>query len=84
MIPVAASDVAFSVHAVLIALFLFFIAVSMTIIKYTPQAFMNFERKSTEGFSIGLILLDFSGGVANYAQMTVQSIDQSLFSSFLN
>lgn len=39
---------------------------------------MNFRRKSTDGFSIGNILLDFSGGVANYAQMTVQSIDQSL------
>ena len=37
---------------------------------------MNFLRKSTDGFSIGNILLDFSGGVANYAQMTVQSIDQ--------
>ena len=43
---------------------------------------MNFNRKSTDGFSIGNILLDFSGGVANYAQMAVQSIDQSL-SSFL-
>lgn len=39
---------------------------------------MNFLRKSTDGFSIGNILLDFSGGVANYGQMVVQSIDQSM------
>ena len=42
---------------------------------------MNFKRKSTAGFSIGNILLDFSGGVANYAQMIVQSIDQGVISS---
>lgn len=37
---------------------------------------MNFTRKSTDGFSIGNILLDFLGGVTNYSQMVVQSIDQ--------
>ncbi|KAE9590251.1 putative lysosomal cystine transporter [Lupinus albus] len=37
---------------------------------------MNFRRKSTEGWSIGFSLLDFSGGIANYAQMSIQSIDQ--------
>ncbi|XP_016649530.1 PREDICTED: cystinosin homolog [Prunus mume] len=46
----------------------------MTVIEYIPQAVMNFLRKSTDGFSIGNILLDFSGGVANYAQVAVQSI----------
>ncbi|XP_017417663.1 cystinosin homolog isoform X5 [Vigna umbellata] len=125
MIPVAANDVAFSVHAVLltaISLFqiavydrgsqkvskiaygvllvtwtsaavCFFVAlhnhnwlwlisifsdiqVCMTVIKYIPQAVMNFMRKSTEGWSIVNILLDFSGSVANYAQMSMQSIDQ--------
>jgi cystinosin len=38
---------------------------------------MNFMRKSTDGWSIENILLDFSGGVANYAQMAMQAIDQS-------
>lgn len=37
---------------------------------------MNFMRKSTDGLSIGYFSLDFSGGVTNYAQMAVQSIDQ--------
>lgn len=40
---------------------------------------MNFARKSTDGFNIGNVLLDFFGGVANYAQMAVQSIDQGYF-----
>ncbi|XP_015878980.3 cystinosin homolog [Ziziphus jujuba] len=52
------------------------IQVFMTLIKYIPQALMNFMRKSTTGFSIGGILFDFSGGVTNFSQMAVQSIDQ--------
>ncbi|XP_061351858.1 cystinosin homolog [Gastrolobium bilobum] len=131
MIPVAANDVAFSIHAVLltaISLFqiaiyergsqkiskiaygillaawltaavCFFVAlhnhhwlwllsvftgiqVSMTIIKYIPQAVMNFLRKSTDGWSIGNILLDFSGGIGNYLQMAMQSIDQDSWVNF--
>ncbi|XP_054802175.1 cystinosin homolog [Prosopis cineraria] len=131
MIPVAANDVAFSAHAVLLtaitlfqiviyergtqkisklafgivsvvlltAAVCFFIAlpshswlwlvsvfntiqVCMTIIKYVPQAIMNFMRKSTDGFSIGNILLDFSGGISNYGQMVVQSIDQGSWVNF--
>ncbi|KAK7316135.1 hypothetical protein VNO77_34896 [Canavalia gladiata] len=131
MIPVAANDVAFSTHSVIVNLIIlsqiamfdrgnqkfskyaiaivavvwfsaticFFIAlptqswlwlisifnsiqVVMTLIKYFPQAFMNFLRKSTDGFSIGGILLDFSGGVFNYSQMAVQSIDQGSWVNF--
>ncbi|KNA20439.1 hypothetical protein SOVF_052430 [Spinacia oleracea] len=131
MIPVAANDVAFSIHAVLLTAFTLFqifiyeggnqkvskisltlvtvawcaaavcvfvalpshswlwlitvfntIQVSMTVIKYIPQAFMNFYRKSTEGFSIGNILLDFLGGVTNYGQMATQSIDQGSWVNF--
>lgn len=44
---------------------------------------MNFMRKSTEGWSIGFTLLDFSGGIANYAQMVMQSIDQGLSSPLI-
>ena len=131
MIPVAANDVAFSVHAVLLTTFTLFqiaiydrgnqkvaktsiaivsvawltvavcvfvalpshswlwlvscfntLQVVMTVIKYIPQAIMNFQRKSTIGFSIGNILLDLLGGLTNYGQMAVQSIDQSEFLSF--
>ncbi|XP_054790048.1 cystinosin homolog isoform X2 [Prosopis cineraria] len=58
------------------------IQVCMTLIKYMPQAFMNFLRKSTDGFSIGGVLLDFSGGIFNYSQMAVQSIDQGSWVNF--
>ncbi|CAJ1947545.1 unnamed protein product [Sphenostylis stenocarpa] len=131
MIPVAANDVAFSTHSVIIHLIIFsqiamfergnqkfsnysiaiafavwltaavcfFIAlpnqswlwlisifniiqVIMTLIKYLPQTFLNFMRKSTNGFSIGTVLLDFSGGVFNYSQMAVQAIDQGSWVNF--
>lgn len=131
MIPVAANDVAFSTHAVLLTLVLlfqvaiyergnqsiskitmgiitvvwitvgvcFFIAfpskswlwlisifntmqVVLATIKYIPQAFMNFMIKSTDGFSIGNVFLDFCGGTANYAQMVIQSIDQNSWVNF--
>ncbi|XP_057791749.1 cystinosin homolog [Salvia miltiorrhiza] len=131
MIPVAANDVAFSAHAVLLTVFTLsqivmydrgsqkisktaavivsvawlsaavcvFVAIPrhswfwlvscfntiqvvMTIIKYIPQAVLNFRRKSTVGFSIGNILLDFFGGVTNYFQMVVQSIDQNSWINF--
>ncbi|XP_057983988.1 cystinosin homolog [Malania oleifera] len=131
MIPVAANDVAFSAHAVLLTAFTLFqiaiydrgnqkvskialaivsvawlaaaicvfvalpkhswlwlisifnsIQVTMTVIKYIPQAIMNFARKSTDGFSIGNILLDLFGGVTTYGQMAVQSIDQDSWVNF--
>ncbi|KNA14586.1 hypothetical protein SOVF_106160 [Spinacia oleracea] len=131
MIPVAANDVAFSIHAVLLTAFTLFqifiyerknqrfskaaigivcavwlsaavcvfvaihrhswfwlitvfntIQVIMTVIKYVPQAIMNFRRKSTDGFSIGNILLDLTGGVTNYGQMAMQSIDQKSWVNF--
>ncbi|XP_006852119.2 cystinosin homolog [Amborella trichopoda] len=131
MIPVAANDVAFSIHAVVLTAFTIFqvfiyergsqkvsktagvitvavwtvatvclfiawpkqswlwyisifnsIQVFMTAIKYIPQAIMNFARKSTEGWSIGNILLDLSGGITNFAQMGIQSIDQRTLVNF--
>ncbi|XP_060193916.1 cystinosin homolog [Lycium barbarum] len=131
MIPVAANDVAFSTHAVLLTAFTLFqisiydrgnqkvskialaivsvawlsvaicvfvafpkhswlwlvscfntLQVVMTVTKYIPQAVMNFRRKSTIGFSIGNILLDLFGGVTNYGQMAVQSIDQNSWVNF--
>ena len=34
-----------------------------------PQAYMNYTRKSTEGWSIGNVLLDFTGGAFSLIQM---------------
>lgn len=37
------------------------------------QAYMNFVYKSTEGWSIGNVLLDFTGGCFSLLQMFLQS-----------
>ncbi|KAF6728676.1 Cystinosin [Oryzias melastigma] len=50
-----------------------YIKLGVTLVKYIPQAYMNYRRKSTEGWSIGNVLLDFTGGVLSILQMIVQS-----------
>ena len=34
----------------------------ITFVKYMPQVILNYRRKSTEGWSIANIMLDFTGG----------------------
>lgn len=131
LIPVSASDVAFSIHAVLLtaftgfqiimyekgsqsvsltckvisslvwtfALICFLVALPtgswlwlvnifngiqllMTTIKYIPQAYFNYSRESTEGWSIHNILLDVTGGVLSFLQMGLQSLDQYSIENF--
>ncbi|KAM8888187.1 cystinosin isoform 1-T1 [Synchiropus picturatus] len=50
-----------------------YIKLAVTLVKYVPQAYMNYSRKSTEGWSIGNVLLDFTGGVLSILQMILQS-----------
>uniref|UniRef100_A0A8C6W9Q3 Cystinosin n=1 Tax=Nannospalax galili TaxID=1026970 RepID=A0A8C6W9Q3_NANGA len=50
-----------------------YIKLVVTLIKYFPQAYMNFYYKSTEGWSIGGVLLDFTGGSFSLLQMFLQS-----------
>ncbi|CAE6521149.1 unnamed protein product [Rhizoctonia solani] len=46
----------------------------VSIAKYIPQAFSNFNRKSTEGWSIGNVLLDFTGGLLSLLQLLIDSL----------
>lgn len=46
-----------------------YVKLGVTLIKYVPQAYMNFRRKSTEGWSIGNVLLDCTGGFFSLLQM---------------
>uniref|UniRef100_A0A2M4A753 Cystinosin homolog n=3 Tax=Anopheles triannulatus TaxID=58253 RepID=A0A2M4A753_9DIPT len=46
-----------------------YIKLSVTLIKYIPQAVLNFQRKSTVGWSIENVLLDFTGGMLSMLQM---------------
>lgn len=41
------------------------------------QAIMNYRRQSTEGWSIGGVLMDFSGGIMSILQMFLQSYNNS-------
>ncbi|XP_069784477.1 cystinosin isoform X2 [Narcine bancroftii] len=50
-----------------------YIKLVVTLIKYIPQAYMNHRRKSTVGWSIGNVLLDFTGGSFSILQMFLQS-----------
>ncbi|KAI4533177.1 hypothetical protein MG293_016196 [Ovis ammon polii] len=50
-----------------------YIKLAVTLVKYFPQAYMNFRYKSTEGWSIGNVLLDFTGGSFSLLQMFLQS-----------
>lgn len=44
-----------------------------TFVKYAPQAWLNYQRGSTEGWSIGQILFDFAGGVFSLAQLFIDA-----------
>ena len=50
-------------------------------IKYIPQIVMNYRRKSTEGWSIGNILLDLVGGILSLIQMFLLAINYNDWSS---
>ncbi|TPX56007.1 hypothetical protein PhCBS80983_g04869 [Powellomyces hirtus] len=46
-----------------------YIKMAVTLVKYVPQAYFNFKRQSTTGWSIMNILLDFTGGILSILQM---------------
>lgn len=52
-----------------------YIKIILTAIKYTPQAIFNYRRKSTEGFAILQIFLDFIGSTLCIGQMTCLAIN---------
>ncbi|XP_035774206.1 cystinosin homolog isoform X1 [Anopheles albimanus] len=46
-----------------------YVKLSTNLIKYFPQVYMNFKRKSTVGFSISNRFLDMGGGILSLLQM---------------
>eukprot|EP00088_Acartia_fossae_P009114 TRINITY_DN14403_c0_g1_i1.p1 TRINITY_DN14403_c0_g1~~TRINITY_DN14403_c0_g1_i1.p1 ORF type:complete len:402 (-),score=58.95 TRINITY_DN14403_c0_g1_i1:157-1362(-) len=54
-----------------------YVKLGITLIKYIPQAYMNYRRKSTVGWSIGNILLDFTGGALSILQMILISYNNN-------
>ena len=52
-----------------------YVKLIITLIKYIPQAWSNFMRKSTEGWSIGQNLLDLTGGILSFGQQFIDAIN---------
>jgi cystinosin len=50
-----------------------YVKLVVTLIKYTPQVIANYRNRSTRGWSILQILLDFGGGILSIAQQSVDS-----------
>lgn len=44
-----------------------------TLVKYIPQAWVNYKRKSTQGWSILQILFDITGGVLSLLQLVIDA-----------
>jgi cystinosin len=53
------------------------IKVSMTLIKYTPQALLNHRRRSTEGWQINNVLLDLAGGLLSFGQIGLNALSRN-------
>ncbi|KAI0381742.1 PQ loop repeat-domain-containing protein [Hypomontagnella monticulosa] len=50
-----------------------YVKLLITLVKYVPQLVYNFRNRSTKGWSIGQILLDFLGGILSIAQLAIDS-----------
>lgn len=50
-----------------------YVKLFVTVIKYAPQLVYNHRNRSTRGWSIGQVLLDFAGGVLSLAQLVIDS-----------
>lgn len=45
----------------------------LTVVKYAPQAWLNFQRKSTKGLSITMFTLDLTGAILSLIQLVIDS-----------
>ncbi|KAL3902044.1 MAG: hypothetical protein SGCHY_000154 [Lobulomycetales sp.] len=54
--------------------FLSYVKMTISFIKYLPQAYLNFRRKSTDGWSIWNIILDLTGGGFSILQQILDSV----------
>ncbi|RMZ69778.1 L-cystine transporter [Pyrenophora seminiperda CCB06] len=50
-----------------------YVKILTVFLKYIPQAWVNYKRKSTVGWSIYTLILDFAGGVLSLAQLGIDS-----------
>ncbi|ETV78321.1 hypothetical protein H257_07907 [Aphanomyces astaci] len=50
-----------------------YVKLGVSLVKYIPQVILNYQRKSTVGWTIWNVLLDFSGGILSMAQIILTS-----------
>ncbi|KAL5364749.1 PQ loop repeat-domain-containing protein [Aspergillus floccosus] len=60
-----------------------YVKLVITVVKYVPQAWVNYKRKSTVGWSIVQILFDLSGGILSLIQLVVDSSMQEDWSGIM-
>ncbi|KAG2416914.1 hypothetical protein HFD88_008131 [Aspergillus terreus] len=60
-----------------------YVKLVITVVKYVPQAWVNYKRKSTVGWSIVQILFDLSGGILSLVQLVVDSSMQQDWSGIM-
>ena len=56
----------------------------MTLVCVRCQVYLHFTRKSTEGWSIHSVLLDFTGGMQSFFQMGIDAINNGKHSEAYN
>jgi cystinosin len=54
-----------------------YVKLVVTIVKYIPQAWVNYKRKSTVGWDIKQILFDLAGGILSILQLVIDSSFQN-------
>lgn len=65
-------------------LYLFsYIKLAITCIKYVPQLYVNYSHRSTDGWSIYTVILDFTGGALSLVQMFLLSANYDDWHSLL-
>ncbi|KAI1438877.1 cystinosin [Xylaria sp. CBS 124048] len=53
--------------------FISYVKMLVTLVKYAPQLVFNIRNRSTQGWDIWQILLDFTGGILSIAQLGIDS-----------
>jgi cystinosin len=46
---------------------------AISFVKYVPQVYLNYSRKSTVGWSLANVLLDLTGGILSFLQIWVNA-----------
>ena len=57
------------------------VKLAISVVKYTPQVYLNWKRKRTTGWNIWNVLLDFTGGALSVCQLMITCISQDDWTS---